>query len=358
MTTRPSPPQSDQSVISFTEEFPWAGPPGGTAGGGEGAGERADGDAASGLMRAAVGDRSVEEVARLVTLLRESPEYADAAGPVLRAVAVDRPVEEVARLVAELTRPPYPADSADDTIRAAVEHRCVEDVTRLVTLLHREPQLPHCGREAVRAAADARSSEDLVELIGRLARDRDPARPPGADRAPVLPGEEPMTGPTGPGDHSGAPDEPEAEGTDSGTRRPGGWKGRLAFWPSWLAAAALVVCGAAHFPLRREGAPVYAYGTALAASALCGALALALTLRPGVAVLVAGAVVPGALAALGYVEGRFASAELSRALAITLAPPASAGLTAVCASLASLAALSLLLMVHVAERHPAPRPSG
>ncbi|MFF0791189.1 hypothetical protein [Streptomyces spiralis] len=358
MTTRPSPPQSDQSVMSFTEEVRWAGPPGGTAGGGEGAGERADGDAARGLMPAAVGDRSVEEVARLVNLLRESPEYADAAGPVLRAVAVDRPVEDVARLVAELTRPPYPADSADDTIRAAVEHRCVEDVTRLVTLLHREPQLPHCGREAVRAAADARSSEDLVELIGRLARDRDPVQPHGAGQVPVLPGEEPMTGPIGPGDHSGALDGPGTEGTGSGTRRSGGWKGRLAFWPSWLAAAALVVCGAAHFPLRREGAPVYAYGMTLAASALCGVLALTLALRPGVAVLVAGAVVPGALAALGYVEGRFASAELSRALAITVAPPASAGLTAVCASLASLAALSLLLMVQVAERHPAPRPSG
>lgn len=365
MTTRPSPPQSDQSVVSFTEEVPWAGPPGGMAGGGEGAGECADGDAARGLMRAAVGDRSVEEVARLVTRLRESPEYADAAGSVLRAVAVDRPVEDVARLVAELTRPPYPADSADDTIRAAVEHRCLEDVTRLVILLHREPQLAHCGREAVRAAADARSAEDLAELIGRLARERDPAQPHGAGLAPVPPGEEPMSGPIGPGDCSigpgdcsGAPDEPEAEGTDGGTRGSGGWRGRLAFWPSWLAAAALVVCGAAHFPLRREGAPVYAYGMTLAASALCGALALALALRPGVAVLVAGAVVPGALAALGYVEGRFASAELSRALAITLAPPASAGLTAVCASLASLAALSLLLMVQVAERHPAPRPSG
>ncbi|MGW0084586.1 hypothetical protein [Streptomyces sp. NPDC003393] len=358
MTTRPSPPQSDQSVISFTEEVSWAGPPGRTAGGGEGSGGGADGDAARGLMRAAVGDRSVEEVARLVTLLRESPEEADAAGPVLRAAAVDRPVEDVARLVAELTRPPSPVDSADDTIRAAVEHRCVEDVTRLVTLLHQEPQLPHCGREAVRAAADARSADDLVELIGRLARDRGFARPCGAGHAPAPPGEEPMTGTIGSGGHAEAPDAPEDEVTDSGTRRSGGWKGRLAFWPSWLAAAALVVCGAAHFPLRREGVPVYVYGMALAVSLLCAALALALAVRPGVVVLVAGAVVPGVLAALGYVEGRFASAELTRALAITVAPPVSAGLTAVCASLASLAALSLLLMVHVAERHPAPRPSG
>ncbi len=355
MTTRSSPPQPDQSVIAFTEEVHWAGPPGGLVGGGEV--ERANGDAACDLVRAAVGDRSLEEVVRLVTLLRESPEHADAVGPVLRAVAVDRPVEDVARLVAELTRPPHPADSADDTIRAAVEHRCVEDVTRLVTLLHREPQLPHCGREAARAAADARTVEELVELIGRLARDRDPAKPHDAGRGPVLPGEEPMAGTTGIGDGSAAPAASEAEEAATEPARQGGWKGRLVFWPSWLAAAALVVCGAAHFPLRREGAPVLAYGVTLAASGLCGALALVLALRAGVAVLVAGAVVPGVLAGLGYVEGRFASTELSRALAITVAPPTSAGLTAACASLASLAALSLLLMVQVAERHPTPRPT-
>ncbi|MYX31211.1 hypothetical protein GTY75_32130 [Streptomyces sp. SID8381] len=131
---------------------------------------------------------------------------------------------------------------------------------------------------------------------------------------------------------------------------------RLAFWPGWVAAAALVVCAAAHFPLRREGAPLLVYVLALLASGLCGALAVALVVRAGVVVLVAGSVVPAVLAGLGYVEGRFAPRELAHALSITVAPPASAGLTAVCASLASLAALSLLLMVHIAERHPTPRP--
>ncbi|MFI2645456.1 hypothetical protein [Streptomyces sp. NPDC018610] len=432
MTTRSSPTQPNQSVIALTDEVPWAGTPGEPAGGGDG--EQADGDPAPGPgpLRAAAGDRPIEDVLRLVTLLEQSPQYARAAGPVLRAAALERPVEDVARLVAELTRPPGPADRADDTIRAAVEHRSVEDVTRLVALLHRAPQRPHCGRTAARAALGARSADDLVELIGRLARD--PYRPGGPHphrREPYPPGEEPMTGPpvpgghaaatalderarattppdgsagaaaasgehtcVGPGGHSGtagfggharasgsdgragtdACDDrfgqdgpggpagtleeatPEEAGEPScGAAGSGGRAARLVFWPGWVAAAALVVCAAAHFPLRHEGAPPLVYGLALAASALCGSLAVALVLRAGVAALVAGSVVPAVLAGLGYVEGRFAPRELSHALSITVAPPTSAGLTAVCASLASLAALSLLLMVHVAERHPEPR---
>jgi hypothetical protein len=366
MTTRPSPPQSNQSVIAFTEEIHWAGAPTGIAGGGDG--ERADGDPVRGLVQAAVGDRPLEEVVRLVTLLAESPQYADAAGHVLRAVALDRPVEEVAWLVAELTRPPRAVDSADDTIRAAVAHRCVEDVTRLVDLLHRAPQQPHCGREAVRAAAVCRPVEELVELIGRLTRqcddrpnqaaaeqttttEKEAAAHPsaGLDAHPASPGPDPGEAP------AQAPPSPDPD-RDRDRDRDRERRGRPVFWPSWLAAAALAVCGAAHFPLRREGASVLVYGVALAVSGLCGLLALVLALRAGVAMLVAGAVVPAALAGVGYFEGRFASAELTRSLAITVAPPWSAGLTAVCASLASLAALSLLLMVQVAEKHPAPRP--
>ncbi|MFI1168183.1 hypothetical protein ACH4UM_32475 [Streptomyces sp. NPDC020801] len=364
MTTRSSPPQSNQSVIAFTEELHWAEPPGGLVGGGEAG--RPDGDPVSRLVRAAVGDRPLEEVVRLVTLLEASPEYPGAAGHVLRAVALERPVEDVARLVAELTRPPRAADSADDAIRAAVAGRCVADVTRLVELLHRAPQLPHCGREAVKAAATGRPVEELVELIGRLARERDDGRhvveadgrahapaAPETPEVPVAAARDVAAGRSGlclEGHFEGHFDPVPAAPRRKRLRRP-------VFWPSWLAAAALVVCGAAYFPLRREGASIPVYGVTLAVSGLCGVLALALVLRAGVALLVAGAVVPAVLAGVGYFEGRFASAELSRNLAITVAPPWSAGLTAVCASLASLAALSLLLMVQVAERHPAPRPT-
>ncbi|MFJ8200738.1 hypothetical protein [Streptomyces sp. NPDC096152] len=456
MTTRSSPPQANPSVIAFTDEIHPAPSPSGSVGCGEAGTEAAAGDPVLGLVRAAVGDRPVEEVVRLVTLLEESPEYADAAVHVLRAAAVDRPVEDVARLVAELTRPPRSADSADDAIRAAVAGRGVEDVTRLMALLHRAPLRPHCGREAVRAAATGRPVEELVDLIGRLTRDRHeytwraeaPGTPdPGSAAAPetsapyapetpspLVPGSPdphvpvmpdpgtlrtwtsyagipampqtpppvperpelevrmmPVTGatrtctpsyvaipamPESPPSVPGRPDPGVPVMPGSGAVRvpaddarsvggvgsaedgpPGGRAGRLVFWPSWLAAAALVVCGAAYFPLHREGAPFLVYGVTLAASGLCGCLAVLLALRAGVAALVAGAVVPAVLAGAGYFEGRFASAELSRALAITVAPPWSAGLTAVCACLASLAALSLLLMVQLAERHPTPRPT-
>ncbi|MFF4764210.1 hypothetical protein [Streptomyces sp. NPDC001292] len=323
MTTRSSPSQSNQAVIEFTDEIHWSGPPGGMVGGGEGAA----GDPVGGLVRAAVDDRPLEEILRLVILLEESPEHAEAVRHALRAVALNRPVEDVARLVAELTRPPRPADSADDTIRAAVGGRCVEDVTRLVALLHRPPQLPHCGRAAIRAAAAGRTVEDLVELIGRLAQERHDE----------------------PGATPGAAAELEAVGERAG---------RPAFWPGWIAAAALAVCGVAYFPLRWQGVPLFVCFLALTVSGLCGLLALLLALRAGVVALVAGAVVPAVLAGVGYVEGRFVPAQVSRALAITVAPPLSAGLTAVCASLASLAALSLLLMVQAAERHPPPRPTG
>ncbi|GGV82730.1 MULTISPECIES: hypothetical protein [Streptomyces] len=154
------------------------------------------------------------------------------------------------------------------------------------------------------------------------------------------------TGRDGPaaGDEAPAADGPE-------TDHPAG---RASVWPARIAAAALMVCGAAHVPLHRQGVPLPVCALALAVSVLCAALALLLAVRPGVGVLVASAVGPGLLAPLGWAEERFASAGLSRMLSVLAAPPPGAGLTAACASLASLAALSLLLMVQAAE-HPASR---
>ncbi|GAA0926233.1 hypothetical protein [Streptomyces thermoalcalitolerans] len=371
MTTRTPPPQSNQSVIAFPEEIHWSGPPGGTAGGGEdgGADGSADGDPLSGLVRAVADDRPVEELVRLVALLEDRPEYTGAVRHALRTAALHRPVADVARLVAELTRPPRPADSADDAIRAAVMSRCVADVARLVALLHRIPQQAHCAREAVRAAATGRTVEDLVQLIGRLARERhdetygEPCAARAAEAAGTVESAEAArtartaettqttqtTQTTETTETTGAVKEQPVAG------EPGKGAGRPVFWPGWVAAAALAVCGAAHFPTRWEGAPVPLCLLALAVSALCGALALVLALRTGVVALVTGAVLPAVLAAVGYVEGRLASAGLTRAVEITVAPPRSAGLTAVCASLACLAALTLLLMVQAAERHPPPR---
>ncbi|MEV7126958.1 hypothetical protein [Streptomyces sp. NPDC093260] len=315
MTTRSSPPQPNLSVV-VAEEAPWAGPPGGPAGDGEG--EHADGEPAPAPDPAAPG-----------TAVTPGPSSASAPAPGAAPATASGPS------------------------RAAVAEWPPEDVLRFVTLLERSP--------AVRAAVGARSADALAAgLVGRLARD--PSGESSARQEQFPPGEEPMTGPTGVrGAEPGAGPRPPGEDRAPGPLRAevaGRVAARLAFWPGWVAAAALVVCAAAHFPLRREGAPLPVYVLALLASGLCGALAVALVVRAGVVVLVAGSVVPAVLAGLGYVEGRFAPRELAQALSITVAPPASAGLTAVCASLASLAALSLLLMVHIAERHPTPRPGG
>ncbi|MBZ9639377.1 hypothetical protein [Streptomyces sp. PSKA30] len=393
MTTRSSPFPSNQPAIAFTQAIPSAEPLSGTSpaiGPGpeentgpagptghsddstphlptaprseEGAaGGGSYGDPVLDLVHAAVSARPLEEVVRLVTLMEESPEYAQTVVAVLRAVAVTRSVDDVARLVAELTRPPREADSADETIRAAIEGRCVEDVTRLMALLHQTPLGPHCGQAAVRAAATGRPVEELVELIGRLARQPYGVQP------------EQISGSTAQDAMASAALAPVPDvfpAADSrltlglrGRRtvrirrhRPPAPPKRPVFWPSWLAAAALVVCGAACFPLHRQGTTSSIYVATLGASGACVLLAVLLALRTTVPMLMAGVALPATLAAAGLLEGRIHSAGLSRALHITLAPPWSAGLTAACASLASLAALLLLLMVQVADRYPAPRP--
>ncbi|GEC02473.1 hypothetical protein SSP24_01280 [Streptomyces spinoverrucosus] len=312
------------------------------------------------LVHAAVSDRPLEEIVRLVTLMEQSPEYAQTVGAVLRAVALDRPVEDVARLVVELTRPPREADSADETIRVAVERRCLEDVSRLMALLHQASLQPHCGQEAVRAAATGRPIEELVELIGRLAQERQCEAEAAADVRPLAEGT-PETAFA-----QAAMPAPDSEVARPRARRhlrirrarPPAQPKRPVFWPSWLAAAALVVCGAAYFPLRRDGAPLSVFAVTLGMSGLCLTLAVVLALRTSVAALMTGMLLPAGLAGAGLLESRVHSAGLSQAMHLTVAPPWSAGLTAVSASLASLAALLLLLMVQVAERYPAVHPTA
>ncbi|MHC3467084.1 hypothetical protein ACYF6T_00045 [Streptomyces sp. 7R007] len=291
-------------------------------------------------------DRPLEEVARLITLLEESPQYARATVDALRAVGVDRSVEDVTRLVALLTRPPRDADSADEAIRAAAEFRPVEEVTRLMGLLHQSSVEPHCGQEAARAAATARPVEELVELIGRLSEERDaqvhddPLPPPEAD---------PMTTFTEP-EHVDPVDE-DSRAPRRLARPPERPAPRRLSWPSLIAAGALLLCAMLWFPLRRDGAPAAAYGALLGVSVLCAVLAVLLTRRPALPVLAVAVVVPALLAAGQLYEGRFHSARVSQALDLTLAPAWAAGLAAVCASLAALTAL----LVRLATQPPLTR---
>ncbi|MGI5460684.1 hypothetical protein ACQEWB_47475 [Streptomyces sp. CA-249302] len=324
-------------------------------------------DPVSALVHAAVADRPLEEVARLITLLEESPQYAQATVDALRAVGTDRSVEDVTRLAALLTRPPRDADSADEAIRAAAGSRPVEEVTRLMALLHQSPMEPHCGQEAARAAATARPVEELVELIGRLSEEREAQATRLAAQTPPRPfGEELLPGALG-HEESVLPavfPPPEAEAAlaavDARTprrlaRTPARPAARVQ-WPGLVAAAALLACALLWFPVHRDGASLRTYGFALGLSALCAVVSVLLTLRPGLPVLAVAVVVPALLAAAQLYEGRFHSARLSRALDLTLAPNWIAGLAAVCASLAALTALLVRLASQVPMVNAAARP--
>ncbi|NNN30810.1 hypothetical protein HLK59_10615 [Streptomyces sp. S3(2020)] len=294
-----------------------------------------------GLVRAAVADRPLEEVAQLITLLEQSPLYAGATIDALRAVGVNRSVDDVTRLVVLLTRPPRHGTSVDETIRAAARNRPVEDVTRLMALLRQAPLDPHCGQEAVRAAATGRSVEELVELIGRLSEERKGTPSPQATEPAETADDM---------DDAGQDRDP-ADLTGLVRRRPAG-PPRL---PGRLTVLALLLCAAAHFPVHQDGVSLRRYGLVLGLSGLCMLIGLLVAVRPAVPVLAAAVLVPAALAAAQLYASRFASGRLSGALDLTLAPAWAAGLTAVCAALAALTALVVTLASHTPARSAADR---
>ncbi|MEW2286076.1 hypothetical protein [Streptomyces sp. NPDC047841] len=340
------------------------------------------GDPLRGLVHAAVADRPVEDVVRLITLLESAPEPARMTSDVLRAVAVERSVEDVTRLVTLLTEPPRDSDSADEAIRAAAQRRPLEDVSRLVQLLHRGPvESSHCAEAAVRAVAVHRPVEELAELIGRLAAEREAGeaeeRPVSvAPAPPAVVWEVGWSAPEEPAEAgwsaAGEP-APAARPADAGTvktrrivvdgrpRAPwSGTEGRAggrqaaadragddrsptaSVRAARCAASLVFLCGTAHAPRYWAGLSHGALGATLLASALCGLLALALTARAVPARLVAATAAVGVTAVLaaGHVlGGRFDLPDPARLRAATLAPSWLAGPTAAAAALGALAVL-------------------
>ncbi|MFJ6739633.1 hypothetical protein ACIQOU_12100 [Streptomyces sp. NPDC091279] len=307
------------------------------------------GDPLSAVVHAAVADRPLEEVAHLITLLEQSPQYAQATVDALRAVGTTRSVEDVTRLVTLLTQPPRDPGCADEAIRAAAETRPVEEVTRLMTLLRRTPLQPHCGAEAARIAATARPVEDLVELIGRMSEERYNPDPVPKERAGPIGEDLADDDALPPMDDGRAPRRIPRSTTRPSARRH-------LMWPNLVAAGVLLLCALLWFPLYREGGSLRAYGFAVGVSVLCALVAGALTLRAVLPVLAAAVVVPALLAAAQLFEGRFHSAQLSQALALALAPSWAAGLVAVCASLAALVALLVRLTWQPPLLEEVPRP--
>jgi hypothetical protein len=307
-------------------------------------------DPVSALVHAAVNDRPLEDVANLITMLEQSPQYAMATIDALRAVGTNRSVEDVTRLVTLLTRPPRDPACADEAIRAAAESRPVEEVTRLMALLHGTSQEVRFGQAAARAAASTRSVEDLVELIGRLSDEpvehanrpkvHQSARPhgeaewgPGGTAPPPLPKAPPSYGvDTMPLRPARAPHRP-ARAPHRPAQRPS--------WPGLVVSAALFLCALLWFPLYQPGGPVHVYVSGVAVSVLCALLAVLVTVRPVLPAFAVAVVVPALLAGAELYSDRFHSAWLSQAFHLTLAPSWVAGLAAAIAALAALTALIL-----------------
>ncbi|KOV78486.1 membrane protein [Streptomyces sp. NRRL WC-3723] len=337
----------------------------------------------------------------------------------IHAAVADRPVEDVVRLITLLERSPEPARMTADALRAVAVDRSVEDVTRLVQLLHLSPVEPHCAEAAVRAVAVHRPVEELAELIGRLAAERDAgeaeAEPARAEVGPLSATAEPVAVPDpqdrAAGDrlqaeralavagsvHVPAPEgsatagwavtegpatvgrsvaaapvktrrfviqgraktlwsgaEPSAERRPAAADRAGNGRTPTAcLWAARCAALLVFLCGMAHAPRSWTGLSHGVLGATLLASALCGLLALALTARAAPARLVAATAAVGVTAVLaaGHVlGGRFNLPDPARLRAATLAPPWLAGPMAAAAALGALVVLLTALTMGNAER--------
>ncbi|MGW8376755.1 hypothetical protein [Streptomyces sp. ODS28] len=324
-------------------------------------------DPVRGLVRTAVVAQRLDDVSRLIALLEDSPDGARASREALRVAAVDRPVDEFTQLVALLSAPPHTPGRADEAIRAAAEHRPIAEVGHLMALLHTpaydewRDSAAHPGEEAVKAAASTRSVEELVQLIGRL-----------EDRSAGAAGERsPFAAESGSGILDGGLPDPEdsalldgagasaaagpatraTAADDSDTKRSRFSRIAPGDWFQWAAGAALLVCGAAHFPLGGGGASPYAYGLSAAASVLCLVLSVLVSVRSWLPALAAGVLVPGVLAASHALGWLFGGLALSRVWAGSLAPPSLAAPAAGLAALVSLGALAWSLRSRMRAAH-------
>lgn len=349
-----------------------------------------------GLVKTAVTARSLDEVIHLIRMLEESPGGEEAAGEALRAAAVERPVPDVAELIARLSEPPQLLARADEVIRAAAARRSIDDISRLVALLHCPPHSPQTGREAVHAAATELAVDELAELISRLESERLPEAITASDASPVS-AKDPDEGlgeglgegsPTrevhaggvpageapGAGGLPGAGDVPTAETSPSHPERAfeparsrppspelvrpkppsrslgslltrageKGTPGRTSLppWLRWTTAAALLLCGATHFPLHRADMSTSAYAVLASVAGLCLLLAGTTLLSRGLPVLVADVVFLGALTAAHLLATKTSAATLASAAETG---GAFAALTAILATLIALLALAVAL---------------
>jgi hypothetical protein len=254
------------------------------------------------VLWTAATNRPLDEVATLVTLLKEGDSAPGLGDEALRAAAVSRPVSEIRDLVTILNEPSGDGDDADTTLRAAAVGRPIEDVAHLVHLLGSPEDTPPAAAGA--APATRRSALDRIRTARTARGERPSATEPGerssagadggthagAGSTGSLAAEERSAGaragaPRGASANASAPEPAKTPGRVSAIARAQerARVGAAAMRSPlrWPTAAALLLVGVIHLPRDFDGlrSGDYTDGTSCAAAAVCVALAVLLAVH-------------------------------------------------------------------------------
>ncbi|MGA5097212.1 hypothetical protein ACPCAC_07560 [Streptomyces lavendulocolor] len=273
--------------------------------------------------------RPLEEVAALVTQLKNTNAVDSPADEALRAAAVARPLDEVRQLVAMLNAAGHTLDDSDTTLRAAAVGRPIEDVVQLVSIL---------------GAADAEPPVLTPGATPDGAPDAAPAGTTGASPSTPLPTvpENPHVRPPRSVSAAAAPVQ-ETKVLDRGPATDGETTAPSRSALRWPAAAALFACGLIHLPtdlagLRSGG---YADTLALVVTVLCLVLGEWLIVRDSARVWGFAAATSVGVVALHGIAGSSGFGLLDSSLGRSWAWSGAAAVT--CAMLTALLAGSALL---------------
>ncbi|MGA5421564.1 hypothetical protein [Streptomyces lavendulocolor] len=273
--------------------------------------------------------RPLEEVAALVTQLKNTNAVDSPADEALRAAAVARPLDEVRQLVAMLNAAGHTLDDSDTTLRAAAVGRPIEDVVQLVSIL---------------GTADAEPPVLTPGGTPEGAPDGAPAGTTGASPSTPLPTvpENPHVRPPRSVSAAAAPVQ-ETKVLDRGPATDGETAGPSRSALRWPAAAALFACGLIHLPtdlagLRSGG---YADTLALVVTVLCLVLGEWLIVRDSARVWGFAAATSVGVVALHGIAGSSGFGLLDSSLGRSWAWSGAAAVT--CAMLTALLAGSALL---------------
>ncbi|GGU39897.1 hypothetical protein GCM10010274_29460 [Streptomyces lavendofoliae] len=264
--------------------------------------------------------RPLEEVAALVTQLKNTNAVDSPADEALRAAAVARPLDEVRQLVAMLNAAGHTLDDSDTTLRAAAVGRPIEDVVQLVSILgSADGTQPPVAPGATPGTTAGSPVSAPLPSVPENPHVRPPRSLAGA-AAPVketkVLDREPAAGDTAPSSRSGL---------------------------RWPAAAGLFACGIIHLPTDFAGlrAGGYVDALALVVTVLCVVLGEWLIVRDSPRVWGFAAAASVGVVALHGMAGSSGFALLNSSLGRSWAWSGAAAVT--CAMVTALLAGSALL---------------